>query len=171
MKRMLMYLLILLQIVYVLTLVFIFENAEKNGTEITILTKKGNGSDYMYDSFQDLYVTYEINEIHKDYWEKDTEIDYNKTVYIVLKKNELGIDEVKYVSLKKQKSVSDEETVLAAQYNYRDNVGSHHVRYGFEWLENADQFGSFSNKDQLKVTFLVGKFGQRKLVNIEKMTD
>lgn len=171
MNRIAMYILVFLQIVFISVLVYHFENINKFGKEITILTK----IDYTYFSgyshLTDLYVTYDINEIPKQLWEKDEELDYNRPVYVVLTKNEHEIDEVNRVTLQKPKDVSPEKTVIKANYDYRDNRGYHHVRYGFEWLENANQFGDFREGDRLQVTVLLGKWGQQKVVNIVKMDE
>lgn len=170
MKRLLFYIFLLLQIVLLVILTGIFENFNDQGDVITIKTKIPDY--YMYDDGivkRTLYTEYEISNIDADKWNNENEIDYNNRVYVLLEENEEGIFEVVAGSdepLKKE----EHQVLVTAKYNYFDETrGFHSVRYEIEEIEEIEKYGSFRYDDQLLVTVLIGKWGQRQILNVEKV--
>lgn len=162
MKRLFKYMLLIVQIVFIAMIVCQFENIDKHGEKITLETKV----EYIY--YSDLYVDYPINKINEEKWEIDEEINFNRPIYITLMKNEHEVHEVRMVTKKKPKNRDSNDVIIKANYNYKDSRGYHYVSYGFEYLEDTERFDNFKEGDRLLVTVLLGKWGQQKVINIEK---
>lgn len=172
MKKIAIYGLIAAQVIVVAFLVFFFERFENYAEEIKVSTKIEYA--YMEEAqiVGDIYVEYNINEIDKDISENVSDLKYNRPVYVVLQENENGIYEVTAISDKKLKAQDDRDVVLRAIYNYKDErTGKTYVRYGFEYIEDIEEYGSFQEKDELLVTVLVGKWGQQQIKTIEKVEE
>lgn len=168
MKRIVRYALIILQIVFILVVVYQFENMENNADEIKIAAK----IEYMsYGGFvnnSEIYVNYDINQISPDVWKITKSLPYNRLVYVTLEKNAEDIFEVKTVTKKKPKQIDSGEVIVKANYSNDDDKGQHYVYYGFESISDTNRFGTFKEDDQLIVTILLDEWGQQKIVNIEK---
>jgi len=170
MKKIIGYMLLAVQIIFLVIIVSQFEHIDRTADEINIVTTV----DYLYigefEQDSDLYVDYEINKINNEKWKIKEDLNYNRPVYVTLAANDAGIHEVKTVTEKKPKQREANEVVVKANYNYVDDKGNYYVNYGFERLKNVNQYGSFRDGDDLLVTVLLGKWGQQKVVNIEKQT-
>lgn len=169
MKRIIGYTLLILQIIFLTVVVFQLEAIDKDSEEITLLTSQ---NDYFYDEeyflMDDMYVEYDVNKVKVSAWEIEEELSANHPVFVTLTKNDEGLHEVKMVTKKKPKQVEAEEVVVKAKYGYKDDVaGYYYVTYGFESLQNVEEFGSFKMKEQLRITILIGKWNQYKLSDIE----
>jgi len=169
MKRILFYILIVGQLVVILFLCFQFENIDQTGHVIKIQTSRPEFPVYGDYIDGDLYVEYEISKIAEDKWRETLPIDYNTRVYVLLEKDKTGIYRVQKASTKKIDAKQENEFVLLGRYQYHDT--KHHeiyIHYGVEKIKHADQFGLFTPKDELVITLLIGKWGQHKVVSIEK---
>lgn len=171
MKKIAAYTLISLQVILVLVLVVLYERFEENADEIKVKTT----IEYVFMEGEqlvgDIYVDYHINQIDKEKAEAIPDLKYNRPVYVTLVENEAGYYDVKTISEKKVRPTQPDEIVLRANYHFKDEHGVAHVRYGFEYIEDIEQYGSFQEKDNLSVTILVGKWGQQKITSIEKRTE
>ncbi|HLR42563.1 MAG TPA: GDYXXLXY domain-containing protein [Pseudogracilibacillus sp.] len=170
MKKYILYSLILLQIIIIATLIFLFEQIDTTGKEITIQTKAFEYEPYLaYDS--SLYVDYDINEINEETWTIDEDLDYNTDLYVLLQKDNDGLFQVSEVALKDAWSnTTDDRVVLRASYGYYDRASkTHFVHYQLEELYHVPESKQLKQGDKLKVTWKVGKWGQFKLVDMEKV--
>lgn len=172
MKRLLFYLVILLQLFVLLFLIFQFEKIDQTGHEVKIQTLS---SDFpVYDDFirSDLYVDYDINKIASDKWNDSLPSDYNSRVYVLLQKDKMNVYRTREASADKLEAKGEDEAVLVGTYQYYDvDRDVYYVNYGFEKIKGVDQFGRFKQTDQLIVTLLIGKWGQYKVINIEKWNE
>lgn len=172
MQRIAFSILIVLQIIVIGALVFMFEQIDTTGKEIIVVSEDLD-EDFYYDGVnrevQHIYKRFNISYVPDDEWAITEELTYQDIVYVTLTKNAQNIHEVKNVSLKKPKTVEGDDVVIKARYDYHSEEGNHQLMYGFEWIENVDQYGSFRELDQVKVTVLFGKFGQQKIKNVEKV--
>lgn len=170
MKKYILYSLLLFQVVVIATLIYLFEQIDKTGKEVTVQTKTFEYEPYLdYDSL--LYVDYDINEINQETWTIDGELDYNEGLYVLLKKDSDGLFQVSKVALKDiWSNVADDTVVLRASYGYYDTASkTHFVTYQLEELYNVPKATKLKQGDKLNVTWKVGKWGQFKLVDMEKV--
>lgn len=162
---------VVLQVIFITVLVILFEQIDHKGKEIIVVSV--NEEDYYHYGLdqpqQTLYKQYNISEVPEDKWEIDEVLKYQETVYVTLTRNEDNIHEIKRVTKKKPKSVDSGDVVILARYDFQNENGLHSVRYGFELLENVDQFGEFYDTDKVEVTILIGKLNQQKIKNIVKI--
>src|SRR5699024_1599798 len=152
-------------IIIIGTLIILFEQIDATGTELTIQTKAFEYEPYLeYDS--SLYVDYEINEINKENWTIDEELNYNTYMYVLLKKDSNGLFQVSEVALQDNWSnMSDDTVVLRASYGYYDTSSkTHFVNYHLEELYNVSQSEQLKQGDKLNVTWKIGIWGQFKLI-------
>lgn len=169
MKRIIGYILLILQIIFLAVVVFQLEAIEKDSEEIRLLTIQ---NDYFYDEevffMDDMYVEYDVNKIKPSAWKIEEELNTNHPLFVTLTQNNEGLHEVKMVTKKRPKQVETEDIVLKAKYSYKDDEADYYyVLYGFETLQNIEQFGTFKAKDQLRITFLIGKWNQYQVSAIE----
>lgn len=172
MKRMMFFGIVLIQIVVIAILTFQFEAVDRTGKEITIKTLTPD-DDLYYDPLMHiggtLYVEYDINRITEEKWNNSEPIAYNNRVYVLLEKNDEGIFEVVSASNQPIKSVTNEQVVLSANYSYHDKADNYHyVLYGFEEIKQIEKYGSFRADEELLVTVLIGKWGQREIHHVQK---
>lgn len=170
MKKYILYGLLLLQIIIISTLIFLFEQIDETGKEIMIQTKAFEYEPYVaYNS--SLYVDYKINEIDQATWTIEDELDYNTDVYVLLKKDSDGLFQVSEVALEDIWSgVEGDRVVLQASYGYYDRDSkTHYVNYKLEELYNVPEATEWKQGDILNVTWKIGKWGQFKLVGMEKV--
>lgn len=173
MKRILFYLFLFLQIILLLFLMFQFERGYDEAETIKLKTSVPDY--YMDDDFYNevmggtMYVDYEVSKIAADKWNNEETIDYNNRVYVLLEENDAGVFEV-VTGSESQLTPTDHQVMLSAYYHYYDEkLKVHYVRYGFEEINNIETYGSFSHDEQLLVTILIGKWGQRKIEHVEKL--
>lgn len=172
MKKYILYFLLLLQVLIIATLIYLFEQIDTDGKEIVIQTKAFEYEPFIaYDNT--LYVEYEINEIAEEVWSLDENLDYDTNIYVLLKKNEDALFTVSDQALEnKWPDLSDDEVVLQASYGYHDeHLKTHHVRYQLEELYKFPVSIKLKQGDRLVVTWKIGKWGQSKLVDLEKVDD
>ena len=172
MKRILFFSILLIQIAAIFILTFQFESVEQTGKEMMIKTIFPDEELY-YDPMMYIdgtsYVEYDINRISEEKWNNSESIAYNKLVYVLLEKNEEGIFEVVTASDQPIENISDAQVVLTANYSYHDKRDKYHyVLYGFERIKQIEKYGSFRRDDELLVTVVIGKWGQRKIIDVEK---
>lgn len=166
MKRILFYTLISAQVIVILFLMYTFNQINTDGQEIKLQTIK---PEYAIHHFQDyLQIDYEINKIDKDVWEYEESMDYNDRIYALLESDDHGIYHVKKASTKRLATTLENEIVLVGTYEY-ENEQDHiyYVDFGLKTSDNLEQFNPIQKKS-LIVTLLIGKWGQHKIINIEK---
>lgn len=169
MKRILFYLILILQVIVIGFLTYQFEKIDQTGHQIKIQTLSPKYPVYGDFIEGDVFVEYDINKITEDRWENTLPIDYNTPVYVLLQEDKTGVYRVRHASTDKIEATKENEFVLKGTYHYHDpNRDIHYVNYGLEHIKKPDRFGTFKPRDELVVTILVGKWGQYKVVAIEK---
>ena len=172
MKRILFYLIIMLQVIVIGFLTYQFEKIDRTGHQIKIQTLSPNFPVYGDFIDGDMYVEYDINKIQEDRWEDSLPLDYHTPVFVLLQEDKTGVFRVRHASTDKIEAKNDNEFVLKGTYHYYDQERDfHYVNYGLEHIKQADQFGTFKPRDELIVTILIGKWGQYKVVGIDKWNE
>lgn len=170
MKRVMFYGLIVIQIIFVVVLVFQFERITTTGKEIEILTiKEYSNDDYTWEFNNSAYVEYEINKIPEERWDSEKEnVSYNDKIYVLLNKSHDDVFKVKQASIKKLKATNDDEVVIVGRSDYGFNSNEPiRVNYDFNTINHIEQYGEFKSDQTLKVTLIVSTYGQYKITNIE----
>jgi len=169
MKQIIFYILLTIQLLFLGILIYQFEQIERVGKEIVVVTKD-DGLDFnMYiDNSNDypIRVTYNINEIDEEYLPSGKHFTYNDPLFVTLTQDEQLIVSVKHVSLKKPTNMETNDIVVKANYMYETEYGSHYIEYGFEWLERLSNYEQFSGGSKLQVTVLLGKWGQQHIKDV-----
>lgn len=168
MKRTFFYMLLILQIAVIIFFIVQLEAIEKNGRQIEVVTVNDAMDMEDIPLTDSAYFEYKINRIPKNLWHEESEPDINKRVNVLLKQDEEGIYQVHAVSSKKISGTAEDEVMVSASYSYTDENGNYYVTYGFEEVDNIEQYGQFYWNDELKVTIVLGKWGQQKIVAMEK---
>lgn len=172
MKRILFYLIILLQVIVIVFLTYQFEKIDRTGYEIKIQTLSPEFPVYGDFIDGDMYVEYDINKIQADRWKTPIPIDYNTPVYVLLEKDKTGVFRVRHAATEKIETTKEDAYVLKGTYQYYDQDHDiHYVDYGLEHIKQADRFGTFKPRDELVITILIGKWGQYKVVGIDKWNE
>lgn len=167
MKGISRYMILVLQILIIIVLVYQFEGIDQHGRTIKLATK----IDFLYENdFGDhtnVYVEYDINKITDEQWKISAEVDYKERLYVTLVENQDDVFVVKEVAKAKPNQKKEDEVIVQASFNYKDEVSDfYYLTYGFEYLEAIDKFGRFNEGDELVVTISLGKLGQQKITNI-----
>jgi len=168
MKRILIYVVLLIQMVIIITFVFQFERIDVLGSEIKVTTKEKNEHDiYDFPIDDDVYVEYDISTIPDENWSGSSNLNYGERVFVLLEKNNDGIFEVTEGTHKNISNKSEDSIVVPATYGYYDEREKiHEINYKFQRLNKINRFGSFNYHDDLVVTLKVTKWGQYKVIDI-----
>lgn len=168
MRRILLYVILLIQILIITAFVFQFERIDVIGAEIKVTTKEKSEHDvYDFPLDDDAYVEYDISSIPEEKWSGSSNLKYGEKVYVLLEKGKDGIYEVIEGSHKKMNNTNVNSIVVLATYGYYNETEKlHEVNYKFQHLNKINRFGSFNYHDNLIVTLKVTKWGQYKVIDI-----
>lgn len=172
MKRFLLYVTLLLQVVMIILIAIQFDLIDRYGQHVYLKTVIQEYYDPEYDSFEGpIFTEYEINFISNDVWKIDESLQYNDRVYVVLGLTEEGTYNVVDVSEDSIKA-NDDQIVLIGKYQYEDTrLNQHIVHYDIEIIDRKRLGVEFRPDQEAIVTLLVAPWGQKKMIDVKMIED
>lgn len=167
MKRILFFVIVWLQILFLSLISFQYSLIDQFGEEIKLKTVRNYGQEFGWiDHKENLHPNFDIERINKDKWTVDSgELTYQDKVYVVLTQDDDGFYVVKEASTKKLTAVEG-EVVLIGSYNYADN-GVYEVDFQLGNIRK-ELHQSINHRNTFTVTVKLAPWGQRKVIKLEK---
>src|SRR5690625_156452 len=173
MRRILFYIVLVIQACVIIFFVFQFERIDQDGTEIKLVTIEQNEMyDYNFPLKGNAYLEYEITNVSTEKWSGSSELDYNELVYVLLQRDEDGIYQVEEASDAKLVAYDSHSVFVIGQYSYYNKQNKkHRIDYNLQSIDNIEQFGKFTYNDQLIVTLMVAKWNQHKVKDVRVLME
>lgn len=175
MKKYGFYGLVLLQVGLILFFAIEFERFETTGREIKLLGRSTYVSSGTRPLSGDITVNYSVSSVEKKHYSGDIPIDRLESstpLYALLQPDESGIFQL--VDISNKRLVASPDEVVFKVYSSINEYGRETFGVAFPYemrqIENLDQYGSFTDDDRLIVTIIFSKWGQYKVIDVEKVS-
>ncbi|MDL4842874.1 GDYXXLXY domain-containing protein [Aquibacillus rhizosphaerae] len=166
MKRILFYLTIGLQCLFLIGLAVSFYLIDYFGETIKLETLPVDPQDIFYGDYVTL--RYQIEEIPDAKWDAEKDPEYGETIYVLLEKGTESNYQVAKASSEKM-GTTNEQVIMKAKVDYYDSTTKvHYVDYGLgRYYIEDNTGGKFEQSGQMSVTVAIAPWGQKKIVGIE----
>lgn len=167
MKRILFYLLLVIQVVVISFVAIQYALIDDYGKTVKVLQENSEPDTY-YDQADELYLDYEINELSDEEWNAPNDMNNNEQVYVLLEADKNGLYHTVEAAKKKQ-TAKQNQVVLAGKYqSYASEADSNQVNYGIEQIRQQEKYKQLDRKKQWLVTLKIAPWGQKKIVDMEE---
>lgn len=164
-----LYTVIGLQVIIILVLAIQFERIDVTGQKIELVGKTHHYFPINGNMSGDATIEYEIEGIPVHLYEGDPEkLTYDDKVNVLLQQTADGTYEVARASLGKIVASNAEEIVVQGKYPFEMiDENKIHVSYYFNQIKNVENYGEFNWNERIKITILLSKWGQYKVIAVE----
>ncbi|MFC4403217.1 GDYXXLXY domain-containing protein [Gracilibacillus xinjiangensis] len=166
MKRILFYVIVGLQALFLVGMSVAFYLIDLVGEEAKLKTLPVDPQDPFYGDY--LTLRYEAEEIDPVKWKISSEMESGDKVFVTLAENEDGIYQVEEVTAEPP-GISSGQVMLTGFYQYySDFENLYYVDYGLNRYYIEDNTGlEIEQSGELIVTVAIAPWGQKKIVTIE----
>lgn len=166
MKRLLIYIVITLQALFLVGMSLSYYLIDQVGKTIKLETLPIDPQDIFYGDYVTL--RYEIEQIEESKWIGEKEHRYGEKVYVIVEEADNGTYQVVQGSAERLQ-VGANQVLLNGKYHYNDTYeGVIHVDYGLDRYYIEDNTGAdYEQSGEMTVTVAVAPWGQKKIVSLE----
>ncbi|MRH44190.1 hypothetical protein GH741_16225 [Aquibacillus halophilus] len=165
MKRLFFYIIVALQIMFLVGMAVSYYLIDYFGETIELKTLPVDPQDIFYGDYVTL--RYEIEEIPSSTWQGEESPPYDSQVYVLLEKQ----NEVYNVVNASNERIepSSGQVMLHAKYEYHDSMQNiYYVDYGLDRYYIEDNTGEqYEQSGEMVVTVAVAPWGQKKILDLE----
>ncbi|KHE67483.1 GDYXXLXY domain-containing protein [Halobacillus sp. BBL2006] len=168
MKRWIFYLVVILQILFLVLMSISFYAMDAVGETIKLRTAPADPRDPFYGDYVTL--AYEIEQIPEDKWAVEKELERGDRVFLLLEARDEGIYELVEAS-KLWKEAKNDQIVLRARYQWHDEInGTYQVDIGLNRYYIAENTGAMYEQTMGNsiVEIVIAPWGHKKIASLEE---
>lgn len=167
MKRILFYLLLVLQVAVISLIAIQYKLIDNYGKEVNILKEKSEPDTYYYPE-DELYLDYEISDLSDEEWHAPDDMNTNEKVYVLLEADKDGVYHTVEAAEKKPKTKQNQVVLVGKYQGDISKSDNNRVNYGIEQVKEKEKYNKLDRKNQWVVTLKIAPWGQKKIKNIEE---